>query len=202
MSLDGREVVQKVDYHLTVHPKASLQIIAARLGITEKVIEEALREIEGVSFREFQANKRLVEAFNQIGEISPTTNGPYPYEVPRARRRMIIPKTTVRYQTRILWIRKSSPSNQCPLVDLSSDGLAFLADRALQPEQQISLLLKFPGGEEVLRLEGRIIYAVATGIAGYRCRIGVQFLPFDDRRGCNTHKTLDILLNLEKTYIS
>jgi AraC-like DNA-binding protein len=197
MSLDPREVVQKVDSHLTVHPHASLQLIANRLGITVPIIEGALREVEGVSFQEFLANKRLAEAFKQLGGISPAANAPF--EMTRARQRLIIPKTTVRYQTRILWIRKSSPSNPCPLVDLSNDGLAFLADQALSPGRQISLLLKFPG-DETLRLKGRVIYSVATGIAGYRNRIGVQFFPFADRRGCNNLKALDTLGDLEKTY--
>ena len=132
------------------------------------------------------------------GEISPAADGPY--EKIRARRRLIIPKTTVRYQVHRLWIRKSSYSNQCPLVDVSSDGLAFLADQALRPRQRVSLLLKFPREEEILRLEGREVYAVATGIAGYRYRIGIRFLPFAERRGSNTPKALDVLLRIEKAF--
>ncbi len=200
MRLDPHEVVQKVDSQLTSHPNAALQIVAEKLGIAAQTIEAALHEVEGVSFHEFQANKRLAQAFGQLGELSPATNGQY--EITRARRRLIIPKTTVRYQTYKFWIRRSSYSTQCPLVDLSSDGLAFLSDHALMPEKQISLNLKFPAGEEIVRLEGRVVYAVATGIAGYRYRIGVRFLPFDDRRGGNTRKTLDVLVNLEKTYAS
>jgi AraC-like DNA-binding protein len=200
MSLDSHEVVQKVDSHLATHPNASLQIVAERLGIAGKLIEEALREVEGVSFQEFRTSKRLMQAFEQLGEINSPTNGPFRQN--RARRRWIIPKTTVRYQMRTLWIRRSNLSNQCPLIDLSNDGLAFLADHALRPGKQISLLLKFPGGEEIPRLEGRIVYVVATGIAGYRYRVGVQFLPFADRRGCNALKALDVLVDLEKTYVS
>ncbi len=200
MTLGSHEVVQKVDSMLAAHPNAALQIIAERLGVTAQVIEECLHEVEGVSFHEFRANKRLAQAFDQLGELSPARNGPY--ETIRAHRRLIIPKTTVRYQPHSpwLWIQKSNYSTHCPLVDLSRDGLAFLTDHAPMPEKQISMLLRFPGGEEISRLKGRVIYAVATGIAGYRYRVGVQFLPFVDRRGCNAIKVLDLLVNLEQTY--
>jgi hypothetical protein len=200
MSLDSHEVVLKVASQLTAHPNAALQIIAERLGIAAQVVEESLHEVEGVSFHEFRASKRLAQAFDQLGENSPAVNGPD--ESRRGRRRVIIPKTTVRYQPHSpwLWMRESNYSTPCPLVDLSREGLAFLADQALRPEKQISMLLKFPGGEEIPRLKGRVIYVVATGIAGYRYRVGVQFLPFVDRRSCNAIKVLNLLTNLEQTY--
>ncbi len=62
------------------------------------------------------------------------------------------------------------------------------------------MLLKLPEEEGALQLEGRVVYAVATGIAGFRYRIGIQFSPFTERRGCNTLKALDILAHIEKTY--
>lgn len=198
MSSDYREVVQKIDSHLAVHPNASLQIVAERLGISGQIVEEALREIEGVSYGEFQANKRLAQAFKQLGEVSTAANGPY--ETNRARRRLTISKATVKYQTQSLWMRKSNCSEQCPLVDLSSEGLAFLADQALKPGKQVSLFLKLPGEQETLPIKGRVIYTVATGIAGYRNRIGIQFLPFAERKGCNALKTLETLVKVEKTY--
>jgi hypothetical protein len=200
MTYDSREVIRKLDAHLAAHAKTTLQIAAERLGISGEVIEAALREQEGVSFQEFLANKRLEQAFKQLGERSPAADGPY--EITRARKRVLIPKTTVKYQVHGFLFRKSEYSNQCPLVDLSSEGLAFLSDEAPKPPKRVSLLLKFPGGESELRVEGQVVYLVATGIAGYRYRVGIRFLPFDQRRGCNDPKTLDILHNLEKTYDS
>ena len=139
-----------------------------------------------------------MQVFKQLGEISPAANGPY--ETRRARQRLTIPKTTVEYQVHHFLKRKTSFSHRCPLMDLSGGGLAFLADQALKPKDRVSLLLKFPGDEEIPRLEGRVVYALATGIAGYRYRIGVQFLPFTGGRGCNTLKAREILSALEKTH--
>ena len=200
MSLDCRDVVQKVTLHLSAHPNASLPIVAERLGIAGQIIEDALHEIEGISFKEFQANKRLERAFHQLGERSTAVDGPY--EMTRARRRLAIPKATVKYRTPHFWNRNPSYSSQCPLVDFSSEGLAFLVDEAPQSPKHLSLLMKFPGEEEEVRAEGRVIYTVATGIAGYRYRVGIQFLPFADQKGCNSPKTRETLVRIEKAYSS
>jgi len=198
MSIDRTEIVQKVDSQLAVHPNITLPIIAERLGIKDEAIEKALLEVEGLSFQEFRANRRLEQAFKQLGEISIAANGPW--EAIRARRRLNIPKATVKYKIRSFWNRETDYSNQCPLVDISRDGLAFLADQDPGHKKRISMLLKLPGEEGALQIEGRIMYAVATGIAGFRYRVGVQFMAFSERRGCNTLKALDVLTRIEETY--
>jgi hypothetical protein len=78
--------------------------------------------------------------------------------------------------------------------------LAFLADQDPGHKKRISMVLKLPGEEGVLQIEGCIMYAVATGIAGFRYRIGVQFMAFSDRKGYNTRKALDVLTRIEETY--
>jgi len=198
MTRDRDEIVRKADALIATHPNVSLRILAERLGTTEQMIEASLREIEGLSFGEYRQSKRLEQAFKQLGTYSLAANGPY--EMVRSRRRLHIPRTKVQYRLRRLWGRKSGFSGGCPLVDFSRDGLAFLADEALKPQKQITLLLQFPKEEAVIKIEGRVVYSVATGIAGYRYRIGVQYLPFGKGRGCNPLKTLDVLSQLEKEY--
>jgi hypothetical protein len=200
MSNSRREVLQKLSAHLAAHPHTTLQIAAQRLGIPEPVIEEALREQEGVTFEEFLANKKLEQAFQQLGIFSPIADGPY--EVTRARRRVFFPRSTVKYQVHRFLFGKSDFSHQCPLIDISSDGLAFLTDEAPAPQKRVTLFVKFPGSETTLRVKGTVVYALATGIAGYRYRIGIKFLPFENRRGCNDLKTREILLNIEKNFDS
>jgi hypothetical protein len=196
MDANYNELVQKVDSLLDVHPNATLPIIAEKLQTTSRIVEEALREIEGLTFQEFQANKRLEQAFNQLGEMSPAANGPY--EVTRVRRRILIPKATVRYRIFGFWRRKTDFSNQCPLVDVSRDGLAFLSDLAQKPREKILLLLRIPTEPDALQIRGHVVYSVATGIIGYRHRIGVRFFPFAEKRGCNSPKALDVLVKLEE----
>jgi hypothetical protein len=196
-TLDSREIFQKIDSHLTSHPHATLQVVAEKLGITGPIIEAVLRDMESASFREFIENKRLAQAFKQLGASETAASGPW--EEQRTRPRVIIPKTTVKYRIPSFWIRKRIFSDPCPLVNLNSGGLAFLADQAPKVGRWVSLLLKFPGEEDTLCLEGHAVYAVATGIAGYRYRVGIKFLPFSEQRGFNTLKALDILDKFEKT---
>ena len=197
MSLNSQDIVQQVESQLKAHPNATLQITAKKLGITEQLITDALREVEGVSFQEFRAGKRLEQAFGQLNEFSIASNGP---SERRARRRSIIPKATVKYSIHSFWRFRSAYSSQCPLVDFGSDGLALLADESVEPQKRISLVLKFPGEEKTIQIEGTVAYSVATGIAGYRYRIGIQFLPFDKRKGGNTPRVLETLTRIEKTY--
>jgi hypothetical protein len=197
MDMSQDRIVQIVDAHLAAHPNAALPTVAEKLQVTCQAIEEALNKIEGSTFREFQSNKRLVQAFRQLGEMSPAVNGPC--ETKRVRQRFIIPKVSVRYRFPGFWRRKREFSNQCPLVDIGRDGLAFLSDNSASPNKRISLILKFPG-EEALQVHGRVAYAIATGIAGYRYRIGIEFFAFADKRGCNTPASLDVLARLEETF--
>jgi hypothetical protein len=200
MSEGFAEIVKRVEAYLQMHPNIALHLVAKKLGIAPSLIEESMHAVEGITYKEYQEQNRLSQAFKHLGLLSPAANGPY--EIVRARHRLVIPRATVRYGIPGFWNRKIKYSNSCPLVDLSRDGLALLTDHALSANKRISTLLKFPGEEELVQVEGRIVYSVATGIAGYRYRIGVQFLPFSGQKGCNTLASLGFLINIEKAYTS
>ena len=193
--MDSREICQKIEYFLIAHPNAVLQIVAERLGLSQKEIEQAIREVDESTFEQFRQSRRLAEAFKQLGADRALPSGPW--EKTRSRPRIIIPRTSVRYRFHSFWKLSRSYSAPCPLVDLSREGLAFLADVIPVPGKRVSLLLKFQKKEEELGVQGKVIYAVATGIANYSSRIGIQFLPFAERRGCNSPKVLEALIQFE-----
>jgi hypothetical protein len=197
MTLDSQEVFQKINSHLAAHPNAALQVVAEKLGITGQSIEQILHEVEGASFEEFRENKRL----NQALSLIEASGSAAPNGIIRTQPRFIIPRTTVKYQDHSFWIRNPGFSKPCPLVDLSRGGLAFLADYAPKLGRWVSLRLNFPGRENILWLEGHAVYAVATGIAGYRYRVGIKFWPFANRGGCNALKALDFLIDFERTFL-
>lgn len=196
MNPNSQEIVDRIGSHIETHPNATLKIISERLGMPLSEVEQALRD-EGSSLDELRKSKRLEQAFTQLATCYTALTGPF--EKKRSRTRRIIPRTTVRYRVQNLWLYQGSYSEACPLVDLSSGGLAFLCDVSPAPGKRVSLLITFPGGSEEVSVVGRIIYAVATGIAGYRYRIGIEFLPFDEKRGCNTLRTRDILIKFEES---
>ena len=198
MKPDFSELVKRLDALLSAHPNASLRIVAARLEATEESIEEALECVEGLTFQAYRDDRRLAQTFRQLGEYSPAVDGPY--EMTRARRRFMIPRATVQYRPRGFWKPKAALSDRCPLVDLSQDGLAFLTDQSIKSGKRLWMLLKLPDEAEPIRLIGSVVYAVATGIAGYRYRIGIRFLPFVDRRGGNSRKSLDAIIRTEEAH--
>jgi AraC-like DNA-binding protein len=194
--MDSRDITLKVESFLQFHPNASLSHAADRLGLSPQDIEQALQASNGMQFQEFQQNLKLNEAFRQLGETRLMPMGSW--EETRYHPRRIIPKTTVRYKVRSFWTPVRNFSIPYPLVDLSCGGLALLSDVLPALRKHVSLLLKFPDRSDELRLQGRIVYAVATGIAGFRYRVGIQFLPFADRRGCNHPEILETLEDAQK----
>jgi AraC-like DNA-binding protein len=189
--MDSQDITLKVESFLQFHPNASLTNAADRLGLSPQDIEHALQETNGMHFQEFQQNLKLNEAFRLLGETRSAPMGSW--EETRYHPRRIIPKTTVRYKIRNFWTPMRDYSRPYPLVDLSRGGLALLSDVLPTLHKRVSILLTFPDQSNELRLEGRIVYAVATGIAGFRYRVGIEFLPFSDRRGGNHPKLLEAL---------
>jgi hypothetical protein len=189
--MDSKEIAQKVESFLQFHPNASLTHASDRLRFSTQDIEEALREARGMHFEEFRENLKLNEALRQLGETRIMPLGSW--EETRYHPRKVIPRTTVRYRVRNFWNPTRNFSRPYPLVDLSCGGLALLSDVVPALHKRVSLHLKFPDVIDELQLEGRVIYAVATGIAGFRHRIGIQFLPFGDRRGYNHPRDLETL---------
>jgi len=193
--MDSSEICRKMEAFLASHPNAALPIVAAKLGLTREEIEQAVRESDLKSYDEFRQRCRLTQAFNQLGSEKIIPPGPWEK---RSSPRRIIPGITVKYRIHGFWPFGGSFSGPCPLVDLSGGGLALLADSAPRPGKRVSLLLKSPEREQALCVEGNIVYTVATGVAGYRHRVGIQFLPFAEKRGCNSPRVLEILTQFER----
>lgn len=194
MNGDSLDIFKEIVSFLEKHPKATSRIIAERFGRTRQEIEQIIQENEGLSLQEFRESRRLAQAFEQLISNRAVHAGPWDKE--RKTSRIIIPRTTLRYSVHEFWIHKRRLSARCPLVDLSTGGLAFLNDSSLPTGKRVSLLLTFPDNPE-LQVEGRVVYSIATGVAGYRYRIGIEFLPFAEKRGCNSPKVMETLAKIE-----
>jgi hypothetical protein len=189
------DFLQQLDAYLNDHPKAALRLIEEKFGLSIEEIETILREAEYASLKEFQENRRLIQAFNQIVARGTAINAPQ--ESRRRLPRRIIPRTTVQYCIRHCWFGKKSFSSAWPVIDLNSRGISFLADESLKPGKRISLLLMLPNQAKAIHIDGRTIYAIATGIAGYRYRIGTKFVRFSFKYGYRKPVTLEIFDEFE-----
>ena len=201
MNVDLGQLFRNIDSRIASNPGSTSQSLAQELDVTMGAIERAVREVNGVSFREYRENKRLARVLRILEEKrrALVAEG---HGNNRAEPRMILPGATVSFLLRGRGIRNAGFSNSCPLFDLSRGGMAFLSDRPSRPGRKVSLLLNCTEIKEKLRLEGYIVYAVATDMAGYQFRVGVRFMPFEAKRGCNAPEALHILAQLEKTATS
>jgi len=195
MNVDSDKLFRDIESFLERHPQATSRIIAETLGRTRQEIDQTILDHEGLSLQEYRERRRLAKAFQQLVVNRAINSGPWEKE--RKSPRIIIPRTTVRYHIRQFWMSRKNYSRQCPLIDLSTGGLAFLNDFAPRSGKRVSLLLSFPEKGPELQVEGRIVYAVATGIAGYRYRVGVEFLPFSGRKGGNDPEVMEVLAKFE-----
>jgi AraC-like DNA-binding protein len=195
--MDLRELFKNIDIRIAQNPNATSRSLAQELHVTSRLIEQAVREMDGVSFREYRENWRLADALRILEEKRKGSAAGY-YHFQRAERRITLPGATVAYLLHGRGVRKSEFSNFHPLIDLSGIGMAFLSDRPSKPGRMASFLIKYDDAKESLRLEGKIVYAVGIDAAGSQFRIGVRFMPFDSQKGCNTPETLNVLRQLKQ----
>ena len=190
--MDLRELFDNVDGRLAFQPDATPRVIAHELKVRIKDIEQAVREVEGVSFHEYVQNKKLVHALRMIekgiwSDKNENVTGR------RANPRLTISGAVVRFLVRGRGIQKAHFSQPYPVLDLGRGGIAFLADRPAKPDNQISLLLSIAKDEKDLRVEGKIVYSTPVGGTGYGYRIGVRFQPFAAKKGFNPPEVEQVL---------
>jgi len=192
--MDLRQLLKSVDSLIASNPGLTLKSLAKELNVTAWTIEKAVREVDGVSFSEYVENRQLAYVLGAIEEKREAEN----HKSTRAEPRSIIPGATVAYILHGIGIREPSPPVHYPIFDLSSGGMAFLSDRPLKPGKRVSLFLNCVERKDELQLEGDIVYALASEIAGYQYRVGVRFIPFEAKEGCNSPEARESLAKLIK----
>ena len=195
-----RDLFSKVEAVLAGDPDRTLHDLAQELGVSDWVIERAIREVAGVSFRGLREGRLL--ALQLVTSMPPMpTNPAAGHEKQRVVRRFIVPGATVCCQVRRPGLSRPDFSMPSPLASLSRIGLAFLCDNPPKPGSRVSVLLTSAQDEVQLQLESTAVGAVPSNIPGYRYHAAVQFQPFTTGRG-NSPEALEIIRKLEKTYCS
>jgi hypothetical protein len=62
--------------------------------------------------------------------------------------------------------------------------------------------LSYSAADAALTLQGRVVYfyPLLRNQTSYCFRIGIQFMPFTGKKGCNAPDTLGVIMQLEKKY--
>jgi len=195
--MNSLDLFGSIDSRITSHQDATAEGIAGELRVTVQDIESAVREIDGVSFDEYRESKRLAHALRALEEERAPA-GSKIHQEERAQPRLAVAGATVRYLLMGNDICKSEFSNPYPIVDLSTAGIAFLADRPAKPGRKVCLLASFPKEKDPFRLEGHVIYSVAVDTADHRYRLGIRFQDFAAKEGCNRPEVLEGLVRAIK----
>jgi hypothetical protein len=196
--MDFKELFDAIDSRLVFQPETLLASLALELGVSVKDIEEAVRETEGLSFREYCENRRLAHV---LGAVEPgmLTREDSVFADQRVHLRWTIPGAVVRYLVGGLGNPKAEFSLPFPILDISRGGMAFFSNHSGKPGREISLLVSLVKEENEVRVEGKIVYSAAVGgVAGYEYRIGVCFHPFAIGKGFNAPEIEKVLNQLEK----
>ncbi len=195
--MDIHKLFENIDSRITSYPDSTAQSLAQELQTTIQDIERAVREVDGVSFDEYRESKQLAHALRPLEEEGSSTVS----EIRRGKRaqpRLAPMGATVRYLPLGGDICKAEFSNPYPIIDLNTAGMAFLADRPAKPGRKVCLLASFSEQREPLRLEGRVVYAVAVDITGHKYRLGIRFHAFAEKEGCNPPQALEDLAQVMK----
>ena len=195
VTVDLKELFYKIDSQITRSTSTSSHSIAKELAVKAEVIEQSVRGVVGTSFREYLESKKLAYALKALEEERKRA-AEQAYGPERGERRISIPGATISYLLRGRGVRNPGLSGPYPLYDLSSAGMAFLCDHPLKPGRELSAVIECAKVPGTFHLGCRVVYAVAQKLANFQYRLGVQFKPFELKRGANPPESLAFLTRL------
>lgn len=115
--------------------------------------------------------------------------------------RFEIPGATLVYNARKGIFKKSEfGSDEFPVYDVSYGGVRFLSQEKLKIKSGIAVKLFTPEDDEPLVFEGKIVRVFHHPGQSYKYQIGVQFLPYRQKKGFNPPENLARLKAFEKKY--
>jgi hypothetical protein len=85
----------------------------------------------------------------------------------------------------------------CLVVNISRGGINFLSQEPLKPNSLITMRITFPEGVSSLTLKGQVCWCLPGLGRSDEYQVGIQFLPFEKKRGSNDPRLLDKLVKLE-----
>lgn len=119
--------------------------------------------------------------------------------------RFKIPGSTVSYKPEKFF---SSPSGQyygeefCPVLDISRGGILFICQQKMKEDARLYLKILIPGEHSPLKLKGIIRRVTPNPGKSYKYQIGIQFLPYGEKKDQNYPGNLVQIISLEQKFAS
>jgi len=116
----------------------------------------------------------------------------------RAFERLTIPGAVISW---MLDGQESFPDARWPLSDISRAGLSFLTNEPPAIGSNISLRISLPQNNEILELQGDVVYCMARGPRlTYRYRVGVESKAFAQLEADNSPQLIKIIEASERKH--
>jgi Tfp pilus assembly protein PilZ len=117
--------------------------------------------------------------------------------------RFRIPGASVKYKKEKISLKKNDYIAEfLPVLDISRGGICFLAQELLKFGSLITLQISAPGETVPLTLKGTVRWHSPSPGHSYRYQIGVQFLPYGEKKGQNYPGALVKLIALEQKFMA
>jgi len=89
----------------------------------------------------------------------------------------------------------------CPVLDISRGGIRFLTQEILKYESKVSLKISIPGETSSMTLKGIVRWYSPNPGKSYKYQIGVQFLPYGEKKDQNNPAGLTKIIALEQKFL-
>ncbi len=121
----------------------------------------------------------------------------------RAYKRIKIKGATVSYKEgRFFFSKKQYVEEFYPVVEISRGGIRFLGKKLFTIASKISLKISIPEEPSPLILRGRVRWTSLNPAMSYKYQIGIQFDPFEWKKGCNHPEVLEKIMRLEQKFFT
>ncbi len=117
--------------------------------------------------------------------------------------RFRIPGATIGYKKDKPFMKKGEDYIEefCPVLDISRGGIRFLTQEILKYESKVSLKINIPGETSPMTLRGIVRWYSPNPGKSYKYQIGVQFLPYSEKKGQNNPASLTKITALEQKFM-
>ena len=117
--------------------------------------------------------------------------------------RFRIPGALVKYKKDKTSLKKKGYIGEfVPVLDISRGGICFFSRELLKFGSAVTLQISAPGETVPLTLKGTVRWHSPNPSHGYKYQIGVQFLPYGEKKDQNYPAALVKIIALEQRFLN
>ena len=116
--------------------------------------------------------------------------------------RFRIPGATIAFRKEKGLFKKSAYGAEfLPMLDISRGGIRFLSQEMLDLDTRIHLSVQVPGDPSPLKMDGIVRWFASNPGQSYKYQLGVQFLPYGEKRDMNYPGNLVKIISYEQKFM-